>query len=326
MKEGQKLFLAIIIIFVFFGFLFMGASKDKNQTQDILNVAVTDGERAEWLLDFAEKKGFFEEAGLKINKIEAGVNRTALLTSGEVDLTNQMVASSLTPFFNDEDIKLIAVTQYSSDNYGVSRYPEENISQIKRVGVPRIGGAFHISIIPVLQTLGVDMNKVEYVTMGSAIGSRIALLESGEIDFTLIDPEDIKGLEVDKFFLISPEKLYEDSYGPRGVLTNQAVIDTKSKEIQIYIDVLARTLIYVEENRAELVSYFSESFELSTAEAERYYDESWDVRIDKGFVPEGNILESLIEATIDLAKPKNPTRNLGEFIDTSFAEKAKNNY
>ncbi|MBW6432039.1 ABC transporter substrate-binding protein, partial [Patescibacteria group bacterium] len=217
----------------------------------------------------------------------------------------------------------IAVTQNVSNNYGVSRYPEEDIVQVKRVGVPRIGGAFHISIIPVLQTLGVDVSKVEYVTMGVPISSRIALLERGEIDFTLIASEDIDKIDSDKFDLIPSEKIYKDTYEPRGVITTQESINKKSKEIQLYVDVMAKALKYIYDNKDEVVDYFSSTFEMTGVEARAYYEEIRDVSVDKGFVPEEYILESLVSATIDLANPKNPNRNLGEFIDTSFAEKAK---
>jgi ABC-type nitrate/sulfonate/bicarbonate transport system substrate-binding protein len=326
MKENLKLLIAVIIIVIFSGIFLLTKSEDNNENLATLNVGITDTKRAEWLFNFADNRGFFEDSGLKINTIETGANTIALLSSGEVDLTTQMIASSLTPFLNDENIKLIAVTQYSSDNYGVSRYPEESISQVKRVGVPRIGGAFHISIIPVLQTLGVDLSKVEYVTMGVPISSRIALLERGEIDFTLIDQEDIGPLDESKFYLIPSEKIYKNSFAPRGVLTTQATIDKKSKEIQIYVNVMAKALNYIQNNKAEVVDYFSENLEISKDEAEAYYEEIRDVKVDKGFVPEAYILESLVGATIDLAKPKNPTRDISEFIDTSFAEKAKNKY
>lgn len=321
-KNQDKLAVVILLIAVAVGgYQYYQTKKAESVPLEEIKVGVKDAAGGDLLLNVAEKEGFFKKEGIKVTMVSAPNNVTALLTSGEVDVTTQMVSASVVPFLNGENFKLIAMTEKHTNNFGVSKYPKEELSKIKKVGVPRIGGSLHYTVITALENLGLNTDNIKFVNTGGSTVTSIGLLEKGEIDFAFIDQGDLDKLS-GNYRLISPNDLYGDKLTPNGLVTTQATIDKKGAVLQSYVNAIYRARGFLVKNQEESLAYIDNGAGFSKEKLEGMYAEikgTFDISV----VPETEMLKAVTPVVVKVSKPKNPDRNLGEFIIQDFAKKAQ---
>jgi ABC-type nitrate/sulfonate/bicarbonate transport system substrate-binding protein len=217
--------------------------------------------------------------------------------------------------------------EYGRDHYGVSRFREQEINNIKKVGVPRLGGAFHYNMIPILENMGVNPDEVEFVAAGANIISRITLLDRGDVDFILLAEEDLGKLSRDKYNILPPESILEKGDYITGVIATGDKLKNKKSEIQSYLNVIVRTRNYLldEKNKEEMIALFKKELELSDDNALTYYETMIESRKGVSLIPDESVLDRITRAVAKVSSPQNPGRSLTDFVFKDLAKKAEKN-
>jgi ABC-type nitrate/sulfonate/bicarbonate transport system substrate-binding protein len=320
-RNSDKLAVLILLIAgTIGGYQYYQNQKIENEPPKEIKVGVKDAAGGDLLLNVADKEGFFKKEGIKVTMVAAPNNITALLSSGEVDVTTQMVSASLVPFLNGENFKLIAMTEKYTNNFGVSKYSKEELGKIKKVGVPRIGGSLHYTVYESLQNLGINPDSVKFVNTGGTTANSIALLEKNEIDFAFIDQGDLDKL-TGSYTFIGPKDLYGDKLTPGGLVTTQATIDKKGEVLQSYVNAIYRARGFLVKNQEESLAYIDNGAGLSNEKLVEMYAEIKDT-FGISVVPEGNMLQDVLPIVVKISKPQNPEKNIEEFIFQDFAKRA----
>lgn len=322
MKVNIKLIVALIVVVIFGLFVYFASTENKEDGLREVKVGVSKGGSVDSVIDYGIEKGFFKERGIKIEKIEADQNIAALLNSGEVDIVVNRMVSSMVPFLNNEETVLLAIfQQYPSDSFGVSRFPLSEIGSVKKVGVNRLGGAHHFSIIPILEKHGIDAGAVEFVITGPSPQARLAMLQKGEIDFAMINQVEISGIEDQNLHLISPPELHGDVFVPNGAVSNRENLKNKSQEIELFLEALHSVAIHIENNKNDYSEFLAQSKGMTAQESRDSAENLVKSRENVSFIPKKEDLKKLRDIVVGIAEPKNPTRDLGEFIFPEFASR-----
>ena len=324
----NKLFLLIsltlvIVLVLSFGCKTKTATEGEKQENNELRVAYSsNGYDYSFIVDLAEKKGFFKENGVKIKKVRTIKDTVALVMGGQADVMIQILASSVSAYLNNQDLVWIANTaNYPTFNV-VSRVPKEKIATAKSFAVARVGGSAHLVLYAALASAGVDPAKIKFISAAED-PPKVALLEKGQVDLAHLRSNTIRKLPKNKYYVIPAEKLFASTLAPRGIVTKKSFLKTKSKQIQGFVKAIYQALQLIRSDRKQALAFLKSEYKLSGKGASDVYNGWVKATDDLNFTPNKEMLLDTLPAIKKIAKPSNANKDLSGYIDTKFAEEAQ---
>lgn len=301
--------------------------KPATQPATLRVVYVNVANPVKFLFDFPKDKGYFARENLNVEAQAVSKNSDKILISGNADVQIGNVYSMLLPYLeNNQTIWLATAYRDFTDRVGVSNYPKEESSQIKKVGVSNLGSISQLLNELALQKLGVDPNSVEYVSITSD-AAKEQELASKQLDFAIIDSK--KTLSdaghSDKYTLYNTYNMFADQPLYISLNTTKDALSKKPKEIANYVEAMYLALNYAKGHKAEVVDYVKNKYGLTDTAAQAFYTSLVDTRNAAPFVPSVNQLSGILEMAKKIGKPTNPNRNLSDFINSADAQAAVNN-
>jgi NitT/TauT family transport system substrate-binding protein len=223
--------------------------------------------------EIADKKGWFEEAGLKVELIDTNPDYVGSLQN-LVD--RKMDENAFTPYDfvlqNTKGANLVAVIE-PDISYGIDQLIAlpaiTSVGDLKgkRVGVGR--GTYTEFLLSVaLEREGMQLSDVQVVEV--AIEDAASALQSGRaVAVFTYDPYSSEAIEQ-----LKAHKIFDTSEVP-GLVPSLDVFPKEFVEqypdvVQAYVKVWHKTTQYILENKSEAVAIISEIYEVEPSEVEAY--------------------------------------------------------
>lgn len=134
----------------------------------------------------ADKKGFFEEEGLKVtNKLmQSGGDISPLISGGTAKVSFESTYTDIALAANNVDVKMLATMANIGDTQCVVAGKNVTINSAKDIEGKKIGIASGAGVLIAIRNmckdLGVDVNKIQFVILSPS--DQISSLERGDID------------------------------------------------------------------------------------------------------------------------------------------------
>jgi len=281
-------------------------------------------DQALFSFDFAQKKDIYKKYGVEIEKIVSEINPPqVLLAAGEVDVIFSPISGSLSQFYNDADLKLIAVPYAEFNDYVLSHVSKDNIRSIKKVGSGKFGGTGQLTTILALKNLGINYKDVEFAYV-PALALRLEMFKKGEFDFIVIDFGEVQKTDLDmtNTFILKPGEIPRDYKAYRGIITTDKVIKDNPEILDDFVSAIHESTEYFSDNREEAVSFIESEYNFSNDQAQEFYDNFKNAKEKATYVPDIANLQDMASIIKEEFKPTNPERDLREFIYDAFARTA----
>jgi ABC-type nitrate/sulfonate/bicarbonate transport system substrate-binding protein len=331
MKNLKNLFpiaIAILAIVIIVAYAYSVNKKRANTPKTKIKVASNYAELAEvgLLIDVAEKQGFFKKNNIEVEKVQSA-SAIETLIAKETDIAVAPVTAVVSAFYNNQDIKWVATTSnYAASNYAASRFTKDKLSEVKNVGIMKMGNAEQPVWPQILENYGnKDFNNLKFTALPDS-KARLALIDKGELDITfIINYEALKAVkESGKYTVLTPQELFGDKVDmPRGIITRGTVINQNPDAVKGFVQAYHEATEYIVNNKQYTIETIKKDFKLDDDYANLMYDDAVKSRENLRFVPEAESIMSMVQFVKKNSKPKNPTRDLAELIYTEFAKAVK---
>ncbi|MFA6097506.1 MAG: ABC transporter substrate-binding protein [Candidatus Paceibacterota bacterium] len=300
-----------------------GGSIDK-EYRNLKLVYSEEVEEVAFLLDFINEKGIFNKHGLNVEQVPTG-KATDALAAGEADVQISGPTGPLSIFLGGGELKLLADVFNKFNNFGVSRFPEEKRSEIKKVAIKSFGKEPQIAMIVALKSLGIDTDKVEFVAV-PAISARLDMMEKGNIDFMNIQSQKTMleiGDRANRYYVIDPPEMQKGTYSSHvSIMTNKNALDNKSGELKDFVLSVQEALSAMSDNPEETKSFIQSKYGFSQDISKGFCDRLWKALENTQFIPDPGQNRSLSDLIKKEFKITDSEANADDFIYPDFAREA----
>jgi ABC-type nitrate/sulfonate/bicarbonate transport system substrate-binding protein len=275
------------------------------------------------LFDIAENQGYLRKEGIQVEKVNSK-NNTETLLSGSSDVAIFPVSGIVDSFYNGSNFKWLATTaKYSSNQYAVSRFPKDKLSEVKKIGVMAMGNGEQQVWPLILKEHGhQSVDKLKFVA-SPEINAKLALLDKGDLDLTfVVSYEMVRKLrDTGKYTIFEPSDFFSGEVEmPRGLVTTEKTLNEKHDALKGLVKATYKTISYIKTHKEEFVRLAQENYKMSKEDAELMYGDVMLSRENLQFVPEKSQIQSSADFVIANNKPKFPNRDLNELFYKQFAE------
>lgn len=247
----------------------------------------------------AVSKGFFKDQGLETLMVQMKAQAsTAALTSGH---TQYAFAgpSTLNAIIQGAPVRLVGVIVEKTFHFIVARKEIRTASDLrgKKLGTARLGGPDHLVAEGILQSKGINIKDVQFVTVGGADEPvRVEILKKGLVDAIVVSLP---------FPLLLKKEGYQILGGPGdtklGIIsaigTTEQRLNEKREEVKKVLRAIVRGIRFFHEQREETISimmaWLSQSREIAA--------ESYDMARSY-YSPDGATSDSNLQFNIDTVK------------------------
>jgi NitT/TauT family transport system substrate-binding protein len=173
--------------------LFLSAFLSSAAAKDRLHVSIAsfDG-TTELVLAVTQRAGLFEKNGLKVEliAIAGAAPSTTALSHGDVDIDVRSPVNAMLGILNGLDFTFLATAQNYLDYVIVTRPEINGINDLrgKKVGIVRFGGKTDLLVRYLFRRLGLEPVKDFAILQVGASTARVAIVQSGAIDATVLSP------------------------------------------------------------------------------------------------------------------------------------------
>ena len=256
------------------------ASKDASSTEIVAYGVIDPQISAQQII--ADKKGYFKEEGLNVtNKfIQSGGDMSSLISGGSAQVSFESPYTDIALAANGVGVKIVAPMANIGNTQAVVAGKNANIVngkdlEGKKVGIPA-GAGVMIAIRNMCSELNVDINKIQFVTLGPS--DAIAALEKGDIDaMACWEPWISNAQNNGGKLLFSGLKSYlGDKQGDvnwMNFYTTMQVSDTFLKEhpeeVKAMLRALKKATDFINENPDEAAEIIAKEINLDTAQVKK---------------------------------------------------------
>src|SRR5262245_18631562 len=144
---------------------------------------------ASWPLFLAKEGGYYQKYGLDVNLVfanhPAGV---AMVISGEAQMTSYSLESTMQASARDSSLVIVGNSLSKAVFALMARKDVASASALKgkRIAVSTIGDPPYNYSITLLRKFGLGARDVQWVPVGTDVNGRVAALEGGRVDATLL--------------------------------------------------------------------------------------------------------------------------------------------
>src|SRR5215467_15138712 len=146
---------------------------------------------ASWPLFIAKEGGYYQKYGLDASLVfanhPAGV---AMVIGGEAQMTSYSLESAMQASARDSSLVMVGNSLNKAVFALVARKDFKSAKELKgkRIAVSQIGDPPYNYGIALLRKFGLSSRDVQWVPIGTDVNGRVAALESGRVDATMLTP------------------------------------------------------------------------------------------------------------------------------------------
>lgn len=259
----------------------------------------------------AKEMGYFEEEGLDIENVllSGPSERAALVASGDAKLSFQSTYNNISLAANGVEIALLAPLANAGGTQSVVARGDIEITSAKDLEGMKIGmtsgAGVYIAIRRMCEELGVDIDKIEFVTLQAA--DQLAALERGDIDaMACWEPWVGKAIDNGGQLLFSgfhsnlPEKEGDVHWIDfhMTVQSTKAFYDENPEVIAAVLRALNKATDYINDHRHEAATIIAEQINLEVDECERIMGNNiYSMEFNQDFVDGTNTMANFMLET-----------------------------
>src|SRR3989337_3697958 len=201
----------------------------------------------------AKDAGFFKKYGLDAELIffRGGQLATQALVAGDPPIVN--IGTLVQPGLQGHDVVLIASSENTYYYSVVTRPAVAKVEQLKgkRLGVSGFGSASHNAALILLRRFNLEPNRDVAVVVAGATTERLAGIESGRIDATLLTPSEIPRARKLGFVDIYDMSEMGIEVQGNGFATSRSFIKSNRETIKAALKGYVEALYYIHNNKEE---------------------------------------------------------------------------
>jgi ABC-type nitrate/sulfonate/bicarbonate transport system substrate-binding protein len=229
-----------------------------------------------WPLFLAKEGGYYQKNGLDVTLVfgvhPAGI---AMLVSGEGQMVNSSLEQLMQAASRDGSLVLVG----SSLNKGMfALMANKNIADMKglkgkRVAIGQIGDAPYGYLVSLLGKSGLTSRDVEWVPIGTDVNGRVAALQSGRADATLLTAPWYFKVEEAGYKTLANLADHDDIFASTAYILKKSVVASDPKLPESLIKAHAEGIKRFYEDKAFAVKVFMQyDKNAQQSEVERVYD------------------------------------------------------
>lgn len=269
----------------------------------------------------AKEAGLFKKHGLDAEVIffRGGQVATQALVAGDPPIVN--IGTVVQANLQGHDLALIASSE-NAYNYSVITRP--NISRIeqlkgRRLGVSGFGSASHNASLILLRRMNLEPNKDVAVIVAGPTLERLASLDAGKIDATVLTPSEIPRAKKQGFVEIFDMNDLGVEVQGNGFATSRSFIRANRPTVKAALKGYVEAIHYIHQNRGNTEKILTQYMRTTDAEVlDASY--SWFVkRVSKKPYPTLKGIQFLLDEfapTLPQAKTAKPE----QFVDLSLLQ------
>ena len=239
----------------------------------IINYPTRSG--ASWPLFIAKEGGYYQKYGLDASLVfanhPAGV---AMVISGEAQMTSYSLESAMQATAKDSSLVMVGNSLSKAVFAFVARKEFNSVKELKgkRVAVSQIGDPPYNYGISLLRKFGLTSRDVQWVPIGTDVNGRVAALESGRVEATLLTAPAYFKLEALGYKTLANLTDYDDIFASTMYLMKKTTIAANPKLPELLIKAHAEAIKRFYEDKAFAVQAYRVYDPQSREDVERFYD------------------------------------------------------
>jgi ABC-type nitrate/sulfonate/bicarbonate transport system substrate-binding protein len=230
---------------------------------------------ASWPLFIAKEGGYYQKYGLDANLAfanhPAGV---AMVISGEAQMSSYSLESAMQATARDSSLVMVGNSLNKAVFALVARKEFNGVKDLKskRIAVSQIGDPPYNYGIALLRKFGMNARDVQWVPIGTDVNGRVAALESGRVDATLLTAPAYFKLETIGYKTLANLADYDDIYASTMYLMKKSTIGANPKLPETLIKVHAEAIKRFYDDKAFAVQAYQVYDPQSREDVERFYE------------------------------------------------------
>ena len=201
----------------------------------------------------AKDAGLFKRYGLDAELVffRGGQLATQALVAGDPPIVN--IGTLVQPGLQGHDVVLIASSENTYYYSVVTKPAVAKVEQLKgkRLGVSGFGSASHNAALILLRRFNLEPNRDVAVVVAGATTERLAGMESGRIDATLLTPSEIPRAKKQGFVDIFDMSEMGIEVQGNGFATSRSFIKNNRETIKAALKGYVEALYYIHNNKEE---------------------------------------------------------------------------
>jgi NitT/TauT family transport system substrate-binding protein len=272
-------------------------------------------------------KGYYKEENLDLDVTEAaGGVATPALVSGDVQFSTSG-SSAISAIMKGAKLKVLAVGEDRPSWQIWTTKPEiKTFQDLKglQVGILSRGDTGEVAIRYVLKKLKLPQDFVSFTPMGSALGTRMAVVRSGSLPAAVLQPAEVETLRANgglanAHMVMDLAEEVRSTFN--GLATSDDLIKNHADVVMRFVRATRKGMIYARDNRDGAIDVFVKQMKAQPAAAAHGYDELRKVMAEDGTIPaEAQTNELALRADM-LNMPPDKAPPIAAVFDFSWIEK-----
>src|SRR5215510_14250228 len=230
---------------------------------------------ASWPLFIAKEGGYYQKYGLDVNLVFAGHPAgVAMVISGEAQMASYSLESSMQAGAKDSSLVMVGNSLNKAVFALVARKEIKTVKELKgkRIAVSQIGDPPYNYGNALLRKFGMNSRDVQWVPVGTDVNGRVAALEGGRVDATLLTAPAYFKLEAAGYKTLANLTDYDDIFASTMYLMKKSSIASNPKLPELLIKAHAEAIKRFYDDKAFAVKAYQVYDRQSREDVERFYD------------------------------------------------------
>jgi ABC-type nitrate/sulfonate/bicarbonate transport system substrate-binding protein len=265
----SRRFVAIVVVLV------MAMTLLAQQPAQKITINFPTRSGASWPLFIAKEGGYYQKYGLDANLVfanhPAGV---AMVISGEAQMTSYSLESAMQASAGDSSLVMIGNSLSKAVFALVGRKELNSAKELKgkRIAVSQIGDPPYNYGITLLRKFGLGARDVQWVPIGTDVNGRVAALQSGRVDATLLTAPAYFKLEAAGYKTLANLTDYDDIFASTMYLMKKSTIAANPKLPELLIKAHAEAIKRFYDDKDLAVKAYQVYDPQTREDVERFYD------------------------------------------------------
>jgi len=230
---------------------------------------------AAWPLFIAKEGGYYQKYGLDTNLVfanhPAGV---AMVIGGEAIMTSYSLESTMQAMARDSSLVIIGNSLNKAVFALMARKEFSDVKQLKdkRVAVSTIGDPPYNYAVALLRRFGLSSRDVQWVPVGTDANGRVAALESGRADATLLTPPAYFRLEAAGYKTLANLTDFDDIYASTMYVMKKSTAAANPKLAELLIQAHTEAVKRFYDDKTFAVQAYQVYDKQTREDVERFYE------------------------------------------------------
>lgn len=230
---------------------------------------------ASWPLFIAKEGGYYKKYGLDANLVFANhPSGVAMVISGEAQMSSYSLESVMQATAKDSTLVMVGNSLSRAVFALIAKKDFKNAKELKgrTIAVSQIGDPPYNYGIALLRKFGLGPRDVQWVPIGTDVNGRVAALQSGRVDATLLTAPAYFKLEVAGYKTLANLTDYDDIFASTMYLMKKSTVTANPKLAELLIKAHTEAIKRFYDDKAFSVQAYRVYDPQSQEDVERFYD------------------------------------------------------